>query len=99
MYVKRVFGALTAAVLGVAMTLASAALAADRELRGAAWAAGSAGLLKVRATDHALVLEVPQAGNVSAVAVDKVRRIVWAYAQPNLYGHDFAGNRLTSTTI
>ncbi len=90
---------LLATALVVTFHNAGAVRAADLELLGSAWAAGSAGLLKVRATDHTLLLEVPSAGNVSTVAIDRARRIVWAYAQPNLYSYDFAGSRLTATTI
>ncbi len=95
----RVFGWVAVAAFSFASLASRPAAAADLELLGSAWAVGSAGLLKVRTTDDALLLEVPAAGRAQAVAIDNARRIVWVYSPPNVKSFDFAGVQLTTTAI
>ncbi|HVS04176.1 MAG TPA: Ig-like domain-containing protein, partial [Thermoanaerobaculia bacterium] len=89
--------ALALAIGGI--TLASHANAADMELAGAAWVAESEGVLKVSATTRELMLEIPDPVNVTAVTVDQDRRVVWAYAAPNVYAFDFQGQLLFTAPV
>lgn len=63
----------------------------------ALWVAHSQGIVKVQ--DRLVVLEIPSAAEVEALAVDGQRKRVWAYAGKQLRSFDFDGHPISATTL
>jgi len=59
----------------------------------ALWVAESGRVLKIAEADGSVLLQIPNAGEPSALTVDASRATLWAYGRNTLTAYDFAGNR------
>jgi RHS repeat-associated protein len=57
----------------------------------ALWVAESSGVIKVATVDGAVLLEIEDAGEASAVAVDHERSLLWVYGKGTLRAYGFDG--------
>ncbi|MBI2875537.1 MAG: hypothetical protein HYY20_01500, partial [Candidatus Tectomicrobia bacterium] len=69
------------------------------EYMNALWIAKSDGILKVATTDATVLLEIVEARNVRALAVDEQRGLLWAYGRGILRAYGFNGEPLLSVFI
>ncbi len=57
------------------------------------------GLFKVSSPDESTELEIQMPATVTAVAVDRQRKVVWAYAAPRLHTFDFDGSPIFDVAV
>ena len=63
------------------------------------WVANSDGLLKVATPEAQIILRIPEAKPVEALAVDEQRRVVWAAEPGHLIAYDFSGKIVRELAI
>ena len=68
--------------------------AADATFTSALWVAEANGALKVSASDGSVLFEIPNLGQVDAVATDGQRGRLWVATQTFIYAYDFSGEQL-----
>ena len=82
---------LVVSVILIALFAVSRAQATPTVDNNVLWVANSDGLLKVATADAQIILRIPEAKRVEALAVDEHRRVVWAAEPGHLIAYDFSG--------
>ncbi|MGH8536925.1 MAG: Ig-like domain-containing protein [Gammaproteobacteria bacterium] len=59
----------------------------------ALWVAESGQVLKIARVDGTVLFEIPDAGELTSLAIDARHATLWAYGRNTLYAYDFAGER------
>jgi ligand-binding sensor domain-containing protein len=67
--------------------------ALNPDFTDALWIAESERVLKVARAEGSVLFEIPEAGAVTALAIDASHTTLWAYGQNTLYAYDFSGQR------
>lgn len=88
-----------AAAVAMALAICAPGGAAPSLEMNALWVAESAGALKISTADGQMLLEIADAPDARAVAVDPWRSTVWLYSGQTLLAYGFDGTRRLAVPV